>query len=46
MDDNDLVWYDHIQGTQVNWCIKTILNTYDIISQGLCQAELDIVTLK
>ena len=25
---------------------ETILNIYDYISQDLCQAELDIVTLK
>ena len=39
MDDNDLMWYDHIQGTHVNCCLRNYLYTYDIISQELGQAE-------
>ena len=46
MDDNDLIRYDHIQGTHVNCCLRNYFNTYDIISQELCQAEKDIVTLR
>ena len=39
MDDNDLMWYDHIQGTHVICCLSNFLNTYDIIKQELCRAE-------
>ena len=46
MDDKDLIWYDHIQGTHVNCCLRNYFNTYDIISQELIQAEEDIVTLR
>ena len=35
-----------ISNEQVNFCLRNYFNTYDIISQELCQAELDIVTLK
>ena len=44
MDANDLMWYDHVQVAHVNCCLRNYFNTYDIISQQLCQAELDIVT--
>ena len=39
MDDNDFMWYDHIQGTYVNCYLRNYFNTYGIISQELCQAE-------
>ena len=39
MDDNDLMWYDYIQGMHVNCCFRNYFNTYDIISKELCQAK-------
>ena len=33
MDDNDRIWYDHIQGTHVNLCLRNYFNTYDIQSR-------------